>query len=366
MRQEAITTSLLCRLGVRSHWLVVLLLGGTFCLLRAVTGPPDRAFSAAGLLFPFLLLTAHLALAPLPWQWTGDDRDRAEAARGLLQALVFNALWLGVVCAALHFSTHAPAPRPLPPPRPFPPMGPRPHLFPGPHPFQPEVTLWMVNVAFATAFGWLFAEREATAAREREMAALLRQSQSRALQSQLEPHVLINALSSLSELIHDDPLAAEEMVTGLADLYRILMVHGEAASVPLGQERRLVETYLAMEQMRLGDRLRTAWDWPSWADTLELPPLFLQPLVENAIKHGISPAASGGEVRISLNRVGKTLSLRVANTGRPFRPGSAEGIGIRNLKARLALWTEVTGTFRLEAEAGWTVAEVQWTPEGMA
>ena len=216
-------------------------------------------------------------------------------------------------------------------------------------------------MAFAIVFGWVFAEMEATQRREQDMASLLRQSQSRALQNQLEPHVLYNALNGLAELVHDDPLAAEEMIARLADLYRMLSQHGAADFQPLARERALVETYLAMEEMRLGERLRVSWDWPAWADPLPLPPLLLQPLVENAIKHGISPCAEGGELRISLGRAEAALVLVVANTGRPLVAGARDGVGLANLRARLALASEHPASFTLEQAQGWTVARIRWT-----
>jgi two-component system sensor histidine kinase AlgZ len=217
-------------------------------------------------------------------------------------------------------------------------------------------------VVLALAFGWMMAEKEATEAREKATAELLRKARSQALQNQLDPHVLYNALSSLSELVYEDPLAAEEAITRLADLYRMLTVHGREDFIPLARERRLVEAYLAMEQMRLGERLEVRWNWPSWADDERLPPFFLQPLVENAIKHGISPSDEGGGLVILVDQVGAERLLRVENTGVPPGPDRKAGVGLGNLEARLALWTEVQGCFTLETRGPWTVATVRWTP----
>jgi LytS/YehU family sensor histidine kinase len=230
-------------------------------------------------------------------------------------------------------------------------------------PFRPGLALGLVNLAFGIAFGWVHAAKEATEARERTTAELLRQSQARALQNQLNPHVLYNALNGLAELVHEDPLAAEEMVAKLADLYRMLTVHGEGGLVRLAEERRLVEAYLDMEQMRLGDRLQVQWHWPPWADRLALPPFFLLPLVENAVKHGISPAEQGGQVVVSCARRGAMVQLLVENSGCPLREGH-RGVGLGNLEARLGLWTELSGSFNLEARGPWTAATVQWLPEG--
>lgn len=362
MRQEVIITSLRRRVTERTNLVLLALVGGIFCLFRLVVDlPPPRFLEVA---LPFILLFAHLAFSPMPWQWTGDDGPRAGVLRGFLQAVIFDAVWIGLLLLLL-FALVGPPGEVLslrhPPPH-LPPPGP-----PGPPPG--EGTRWLgawlglglINFAFAIAFGWVFAEKEATEARERETAERLKESQARALQNQLDPHVLYNALSSLSELVYEDPLAAEDVITRLADLYRMLTVHGKADRIPLGQERTLVEAYLAMEQMRLGERLTVEWDWPAYADELLAPPLFLQPLVENAIKHGISPSDQGGRLVISCAKSGNRVLLAVENTGVPLKESRVVGVGLGNLEARLALWSEVSGTFTLAREGEWTVAKVQWT-----
>jgi len=114
----------------------------------------------------------------------------------------------------------------------------------------------------------------------------------------------------------------------------MLTRHGSALSLPLAQERALLKRYLAIESLRLGDRLRIQWNWPPWADAIDLPPLLLQPLVENAVKHGIAASPEGGHLRIAVARQGVHLFLRVANTGAPWTP-KAEGKGLANLRERL-------------------------------
>ncbi len=356
MRQKLIIPSLQKRVSQPGSLLVLLALGGLFCLFRLLWGGPPPGFLE--LAAPFLLLFANLALSPVPWQWTGDDQPRANLARGFLQALGFHTLWIMLLLLLL-----GPQPQPgrgrFGPPEPPPARVQAPPMPHGPRPFSPGFIL--VNVAFAMVFGWVLSEKEATEARETRTAGLLREAQSRALQNQLEPHVLFNALNSLSELVHDDPLAAEEMIARLADLYRTLTRHGRLGRVSLGEERKLVAAYLAMEEMRLGDRLRVAWDWPDGADALELPPLLLQPLVENAIKHGISPAEQGGEIRIAFAREAGTCLLTVANSGQPFRTRAGGGVGLANLESRLALWPAVAAGFSLEWREPWTLARLRWT-----
>jgi len=348
MRQEFIRTSLLGRIRQRTNLALIALVGGIFCIFRLMADMPRPGFLE--LVFPLVLLFAHLALSPIPWQWTGNDAPRVGLGRGFLQALGFNTAWVAVVLFGM-FLLVGPHPGPRPP-----------HLsLAPPRPFNPGLGLGLINVAFAIAFGWVFAEKEATEAKEKATAELLRQSRSKALQNQLEPHVLYNALSGLSELVYEDPLAAEEVITRLADLYRMLTVHGQADLIPLGQERRLVEAYLAMEQMRLGERLSVAWEWPVGADEILAPPLFLQPLVENAIKHGISPSDRGGTLVISCSHRDSEVALVVENTGCVLGEGVAHGVGLNTLEARLALWTDVSGSFSLSGLEEWTVARVQWT-----
>jgi hypothetical protein len=366
MRQELITSSTFRRTTSRANLGVILLVGILFSLVRVVSGPPD--YDLGQLALPFVLLLAHLALSPVPWQWTGDDRPMAGLGRGFLQALVFNLLWLGLLMTLLHLTGGGSGPRELRPPPDLPPL---PDAGPGGPdlPFRhhhdglrlPQLGLLFINTAFGVVFGWVFAQKEATEQRERSMAGLLRQSRSRALQNQLEPHVLYNALNGLSELVHEDPEAAEEMIARLADLYRTLAHYGDSDLVPLMKERLLVESYLAMEEMRLGDRLHVAWDWPGWADAVLMPPLFLQTLVENAIKHGISSSVAGGVLRIACARDEEANELSVANTGQPLPGKPRTGVGLENLKARLELWPEAAGSFTLAQEGEWTVARIRWT-----
>jgi len=361
MRQELITPTILKRISSRANLAIILLVGGMFCLFRFTLGPPG--VSVSEIAFPFILLLGHLAFAPLPWQWTGDDAPMTGLGRGIVQSLLFNVVWVTLVLS-VHQVAGPQRPHDFrePPPMTGPERPPPEPGGPGREPrTSPIVGLALVNVSFALVFGWVFADKEATEARERSMAGLLRQSRSRALQNQLEPHVLYNALNGLSELVHEDPLAAEEMIARLADLYRMLTHHSEADFVPLMKERLLVEAYLAMEEMRLGERLRVEWEWPSWADVVILPPLFLQPLVENAIKHGISPCEAGGELRISCTREGGSVALAVANTGRALGADPRKGVGLANLEARLELWMEGAGAFTLTQAEPWTVAEVRWT-----
>ncbi len=224
---------------------------------------------------------------------------------------------------------------------------------------RPELMLLFLNFPFSMILGWFLSEKERAEAAEREMTALARQAQTRALQSQVHPHALYNTLSGLTELVHEDPDAAEEALVALTELLRMLTHHANASELPLSQERDLIRHHLHIEEIRLGPRLTVTWSWPDWADAIVLPPLLLQPLVENAIKHGISPAPEGGALRISALRAGQELVLGVANTGKSMDTLHGEGTGLKNLRERLALMEHLAPSLELRSEDGWTVAELR-------
>jgi hypothetical protein len=337
------------------RWGVLLLFLGLLLLLRVVLGAPFIGFQPQIFVLASLLLAGYYALAPLPWLWTGDARVRPTLARGALQSLLWNTLWLGAVALLMHglrnfLDSANPAPmvaliRPL-------------FLH-----IPRELLLVGVNLPFAFVAGWLIAEGDA-ADRERADAEAARQTlleetraaQARALQAQLDPHVLHNALSALAELVREDPVRAEEALVGLSDLYRRLTRYGQQPLVRLGEERILLQDLLALEDLRLGTRLKVIWNWPLDLDDLELPPLLVQPLVENAVKHGIAPLAEGGELRLEARRESAgALCITIANTGLPLDASAADGTGLANLKARLIL-LDPAASLAFHSEGGWTFA----------
>ncbi len=160
----------------------------------------------------------------------------------------------------------------------------------------------------------------------------------RLLQSQIHPHVLFNALNGLAELVHKSPKAAERAIRHLSDLLRRIMRASEYMRLPLGEERKIIADFLALEAIRLEHRLRVVWEWDEGLDAIEVPPLLLQPLVENAIKHGIAPSVPGGDLIIRARAQGEAILLEVWNSGVPFIDSEeGNGIGVKNLRSRLAL-----------------------------
>ncbi len=195
----------------------------------------------------------------------------------------------------------------------------------------------LVGPAMMVVGGLIAARSLAEEQREQSQAESM-VARTRLLQSQIHPHVLFNALNGLAELVHKDPKAAERAIQHLSDLLRGILSASERPTLPLSEERRLVNDYLALETMRLGSRLRVSWEWDGTLDGMEIPPLLLQPLVENAIKHGISPSIPGGDLVIRATSEDEGIAFEVWNSGEPFLPRqNGSGIGIKNLRSRLDL-----------------------------
>jgi len=344
-------------------WGAALLFGLAWHSTRALMGLPEPGFIE--ILTPSVWVGLFLVLTPLPWQWSGDEAPMAGLLRGAVQALPWMAaLTLG---ALLLLGVASPPAQPG--------RGQGMVERGGPHrggqlghrreearwlPIHPR--FWGLGVAhlcFGLLLGRILAERERAEIREAAAQRTANEAQARALQGQMNPHVLFNAISGLTELVRENPEAAEAALVNLSELLRALLDHGSRLRAPLGDERRLVERHLALERLRLGHRLREDWDWPEALDGLEIPPLMIQPLVENALKHGVSKAVGGGALVVRLTLEGKRLCVRVANTGPAPAAVAEAGLGLRNLRERLALLGDPADALRLYREGDWTVAELK-------
>lgn len=172
-----------------------------------------------------------------------------------------------------------------------------------------------------------------------ELAATAREeatrSQLAALQAQLNPHFLFNALNTVASLVRTDAPRAEATVENLAHILRRTLDRSSQTSIPLSDELDYVRAYLSIEQERFGPRLAVAWDVEAAALPCHVPPMTLQPLVENSLKHGLARRLEGGHVRVSASRRNGTLHLRVDDDGPGFARGAHDGTGLGNLRRRL-------------------------------
>jgi sensor histidine kinase YesM len=155
------------------------------------------------------------------------------------------------------------------------------------------------------------------------------------LQAQIEPHFLFNTLAHVQSTVEREPKVAKDMLEHLTRYLRGTLQRSRESRHRLGEELELINALLSIATMRLGKRLRYQIRVDPSLHELLLPPLLLQPLVENAIKHGIEPAVDGGEIRIDAEKTGEDLLLRVSDTGTGLAAGAPEGVGLSNVRARL-------------------------------
>lgn len=174
--------------------------------------------------------------------------------------------------------------------------------------------------------------------RQEEIGKLASEAELKALRAQLNPHFLFNALTTISYLIKTYPERALETLMRLTGLLRAVLREPTGEFATLGEEIDLIESYLAIERARFEERLMVEIDVPAEIRQIHLPPLVIQPLVENAIKHGIAPLRSGGVVRVEARRDGDGLRVRVSDTGRGMTVSDEErrtGVGLTNIEQRL-------------------------------
>jgi signal transduction histidine kinase len=211
----------------------------------------------------------------------------------------------------------------------------------------------IVAIAHASFY---YHETQERALREAQLETRLVEAQLQMLQRQLHPHFLFNTLHAISTLMHRDVGAADRMLAKLGDLLRLTLDSVTRPEVRLSEEMQFIEKYLQIEQVRLGSRLTVRYDVDPRALDALVPALVLQPLVENAIKHGIAPLAGGGRITVAAERQGDSLVMTVDDTG----PGPSErgmvalstGIGVSNTRARLQHQFGASFRFEFQRHAG--------------
>jgi two-component system sensor histidine kinase AlgZ len=182
------------------------------------------------------------------------------------------------------------------------------------------------------------------------------------LQSRIRPHFLFNTLNSAIALVRQEPARAESLLEDLSDLFRAALAeHGE--SVTLAQEIDLASHYLAIEQVRFGDRLQVQWTLDPAANNAKLPPLLLQPLVENAVRHGVEPSAHGASIHIRTQRKANKVVVEITNTlpvvANPLsQPPQGHGMALNNVRDRLRLLHDLETGFHAGVKQGLYVVHI--------
>lgn len=339
---------ILARRGRLALYLALcLLVGVLLALLFAVQAGTSWRFAALVALplatvFGFVCLSAWYVARGMPFAVTGGFRI---VAAGLMAAIISSAAWVGVARGWVALLSRRSG-------------GPEGVLIPGGFDtllFGFGVLLYLLSLAT----GYVLAAFEASQEVQRrglQAKVLAREAELRSLRAQIDPHFLFNSLNSISALTTVDPASARRMCVLLGDFLRDSLALGAEDRIPLARELSLVDRFLAIERVRLGDRLASriaAGD----ASSVLVPPLLLQPIVENAVTHGIAHVLSGGTVEVHAFRNGRHVRIVVQNPCDPDRPrGRGAGVGLSNVRARLkALHGADAHLTASEAEGLWRV-----------
>ena len=224
--------------------------------------------------------------------------------------------------------------------------------------FTPQLSVLIVGLGillygFAAAVHYLVIEFvRAKSAEQRELESLLmaQEAELRMLRTQIDPHFLFNSLNSISALTSQDPKAARRMTLELASFFRQSLGMEAHKKIALGEEMVLIRHFLAIEQVRFGERLLVEEEIDDAAAACLVPPMIIQPLVENAVKHGICNMPEGGTIRVSARRAGSMLHIRVDNpvdADMDAIRSDGHGIGLTNVRQRLS------GAYKHEASIHW-------------
>ncbi|MEP7155457.1 MAG: sensor histidine kinase [Betaproteobacteria bacterium] len=190
-------------------------------------------------------------------------------------------------------------------------------------------------------------ERQRVEAAERAMA----QANLRALQAQIEPHFLFNTLANVVGLIHSQPDTAQRMLEKFIAYLRATLAATREQETTLGTEFQLMADFLAILQIRMGDRLQVLLDLPAELAAQPIPSMLLQPLVENAIKHGLEPKVEGGSIVLKARRTGDAIEISISDTGLGFSGATSTGLGLRNVRERIEKLFDGKGSLVIEENA---------------
>ena len=214
-------------------------------------------------------------------------------------------------------------------------------------PFSQPISVWQYGFffAFATGFALLYFDL-----RSRALSPALTEARLQALQARIRPHFLFNSINAVLSLIRSEPKRAERMLEDMSELFRVLMADNRKLT-PLADEITLCKRYLEIEDIRLGDRLVVVWKIDSMPADALLPPLILQPLVENAVYHGIEPRQVPGTLTIEITSKGKQFRIQLTN---PYQTGSTHVSGnrmaIANIRERLQLHFDAEASLKAEVK----------------
>ena len=228
--------------------------------------------------------------------------------------------------------------------------------------WRPWPTMELLAYAGVVAATWVRDARDELREREREAAVLeteLVRAQLGALRCQVQPHFLFNTLNAVATLLEEDTVAARRMLLGLAELLRLTLERGERETVTLAEEFDWLRRYLALETERFPDRLSIELKLPESCGDARVPPLILQPLVENALRHGLAARRDALRLSVCARRDGSLLRLRVEDDGVGLPDELREGVGLSNVRRRVERLGRPGGLVLSERPSGGVCAELE-------
>lgn len=193
---------------------------------------------------------------------------------------------------------------------------------------------------------------------ELKLKSSIKETEAKVLRAQMNPHFMFNALNSIRALVLEDPTKAQQGITQLSNILRSSLLADRRKTVALKEELRTIEDYLALEKVRYEERLQTKWDIAPETQNIQVPPMMLQTLVENAIKHGVQKAINWGFVEINTSAADNKLYIKIRNTGQlqgTESKSESGGFGLKNTAQRLDLLYGSEASFKIYQEDSLTV-----------
>lgn len=227
-------------------------------------------------------------------------------------------------------------------------------------------SVWMYHILwiiFYLIFHFAYKARQESI-KNLKLEALQTEIELNNLKSQLNPHFMFNSLNSIRALVDIEPKSAKQSITQLSNILRGSLQMGKKTTVPIAEEMDLVENYLKMEKIRFEERLQYSFDIDKSLQNFEIPPLIIQTLVENSIKHGISTLIAGGKIHVSIQKINNVIELIISNHGK-LKSNSIThtGIGLENTQRRLDLVFGEDATFSLTEENDLVLAKIKINPK---
>lgn len=224
-----------------------------------------------------------------------------------------------------------------------------------------NITNWFVWIVWYLIFSFLnlYKEVKATKIRNAELLSSLKESQLNRLKSQINPHFMFNSLNNIRGLMLEDVDKARNMLTRLSETLRYSLTKSDVNSIALENELEMVENYIEISKIQFEERLKFTSDIDVASLTTQIPPMIIQMLIENAIKHGISNLIEGGEVKLSTKLESDKLYIEVNNTGVLKSSENTTKLGLKNIKQRLELLYGDDSTFKLEEKNNQVIATIK-------